>query len=242
LTWLISIVVALLSAIAGGAAALGLSILAVEWYRVTSREGASGFAVLGLAIFGSAGSAVVGLIAARIGVANGYAGFGGQLLWSLGTCLTLLGLAGLVARALADVPPKRGGEEFDLQVELRYPPDVAEPPTDVDGKSNIELASLPRFRRVVRKRVRGELAFDQVRKEEGRWVLPGKVPVFTSRGRRILLVDLNGQSAGFLVPLPARPGQRETNWSGWLPRPQPQPNPLISPLTYRFRVESTPSD
>lgn len=237
MSWLISIVVALITAGLCGAGALWLSVHAVQWYRVTSREGASGYAAIGLALLGAIGSLIIGFIAARIGVAQGWGGFGGQLLWSLGVCAGLLALTGLGARLFADVPPRLGGEELDLDIELRFPAEATSKPADEAGQSRIELGAMARFKRVVRMRRSGDLFFDQARIEDGRWVLPGRVPVFTTRGKRVLLVTINGKSEGFLVPLPGRPTQRETQWSDWLPKAPQKPGPYQNVLGYRFRVK-----
>jgi hypothetical protein len=44
------------------------------------------------------------------------------------------------------------------------------------------------------------------------------MPVFTNRGSRLLDFGANHKSiAGFIVPLPANPGESHRQWSGWLP-------------------------
>lgn len=227
MSWFISIGVAFITAILCGAGALWLSVHAVAWYQVSSFEGASGYAAVGLAILGTVAAAIIGFIAARIGVAFGWGSFGGQLLWALGSGLIALGLVAVISRALADVPPKLSGKELDLMIEIRFPPETVEQPKNVDGTAGLELGAMHPFKSVVRNRVTGSLAFDQARMEDGCWVLPGQVPVFTSRGKRLLMITLDGKNQGFFVPLPAYPGASDMSWSEWLPRKQSKPSPLL---------------
>jgi hypothetical protein len=54
------------------------------------------------------------------------------------------------------------------------------------------------------------------------------VEIFTSRGRRLLEVEVNGKPmAAVLAPVPGHPGLKEREWSGWL---------SASGLTYRYSV------
>lgn len=78
--------------------------------------------------------------------------------------------------------------------------------------------------------------------DEGRWIVPGEVPLFTMRGKRALDFKVNGEEVtGFLVPLPARPGRQFLEWSDWGPRP-PAPNPPWPDTkpSYRFRLKKIP--
>jgi hypothetical protein len=79
--------------------------------------------------------------------------------------------------------------------------------------------------------------WEDARQENGRWIVPAAVPIFTSRGRRILGLTTPEKSiAAFVVPLPGRPGERQREWSEWLPQPlseQPEPPDHFS---YRYKV------
>ena len=89
----------------------------------------------------------------------------------------------------------------------------------------------------MRKIENGALFVDDARLEDGRWIVPGAVPVFTSRGGRLLDIGTGGHSmAGFLVPLPRYPWQAHRQWSAWLPSAAPGQPPLPDQFTYRFKV------
>ena len=54
MSWSTSVVVGLLSAVVGAVAAGFVATLAVDWYQVTSREGASGYFIVFMALIGAA--------------------------------------------------------------------------------------------------------------------------------------------------------------------------------------------
>jgi uncharacterized membrane protein len=237
MSWLISVAVALLTGLVCGAGSFWLSYHAVVWYRVSSFEGKSGFAIVGLTMVGAIVGCVLAFVAARVGVAWGWAGFGGQLLWAMGICMATLAIVAIITRCLADVPPTVDGRELDMHVEVRLPADQIEKPQYAKVDATIELGAMASFKRVVRARRTGMLHIDQVRHEDGRWIVPGEVDIFTTRGKRILLITLGPKSEGFLVPLPARPAAGDMAWSDWLPRDLSKSKPGQITLSYRYRVQ-----
>jgi hypothetical protein len=63
------------------------------------------------------------------------------------------------------------------------------------------------------------------------------VPIFTSRGGRLLDFGADGQSiAGFVVPLPRYPWQAQRQWSEWLPTAGSGEALRAHEFTYRFKV------
>lgn len=240
--WLISIAVALLTGLAAGAGAFWLGFCCVRWYRITSFEGAAGYAVMAFAIVGAFAGVLVGLTTARMValLGAGEPGFGRQLLGALSVAAGLLALVALIARMQADVPPTLGGRRLNLLVEFRFPPDQISRPEVTDQEAAFTLGSMERFRRRTRATRVGQVFPDQLRREDGRWVLPARVPLFTGRGKRLVFVTTSGRSEGFLVPLPSRPGRQHTTWSDWLPRPRHDGGQAQNRLVYRFRVEPEP--
>ena len=69
-SWLSSLVIALLTGIISLFASGVVAALAVEWYRISSFEGGSGFFVIGMALLGGMAGTVIGLIAARLSAAR----------------------------------------------------------------------------------------------------------------------------------------------------------------------------
>lgn len=228
--WPLSLFMALLT---GGITMLvsgWLANLYSTWYNVASREGAAGFLMVGIALLGGLVGLGLGLTAARLFHSSGF--------WKVfGLFLTaealLAGLVLLLLYLLADIPPKLAGEELQLQVEIRLPAGAPRP----EGKPAFRLGSLIRSRQ--RAAQNGELLLEKARMEEGRWVVPANAFLFTSRGKRFIIAELNGAIIGaFVIPLPAHPRAEQENWSDWGPRPPAgkAPWPEDQP-SYRFRVQ-----
>lgn len=232
--WLASIAVGVATAIATLLAAGYVANLAAGWYRVSSFEGASGYFVVGLALLGLIGGMIVGIVTARVVAAGAQPGFLRALAIALAVSLGTVGVVGGVARLGADVGPTSGGEALSLVVELRWPAGVEPPPTD-SGEWFLRLGALSG--RTMRTSRTGPLWRTDARVEAGHWIVPGAVTLFTSRGKRVIDVVPQGViPAGFMVPVPARPGPGEFEWSAWLPRDS------ADGITWRYRVvpESRP--
>ena len=237
MSWLVSIVVALLTGVVGLLAGGFVMNLCVRWYRVSSFEGKSGYAVIGMALVGGVAGTILGLVTSRMMNGEGLPGFLKALGCAWGLALAIAAVAAAIAWALADIPPTIDDQELMLEVEIKLPVDVKASPATGVGESYLALASV--VNHVQRASVRGELRPADARLEDGRWIVPGAVHVFTMRGLRSLDIQLHGETlVGYLVPLPARPGREFEQWSEWGPRP-PAPNPPWpdTKASYRFRVQ-----
>ena len=230
--WIASLIVAVLTGIAGLFASALVAGLAAMWYRVSSFEGGSGYFVVGLALLGGLGGFVIGLVTSRIVAARPKPGFLKTLAVSTGIVVLLLAGVGAVARLLADIPPTIDGEEMLLVTELRWPSGAASPVAP-RGTGLVQLGALSGS--VLRVSEDGPLFLEDAHQVEARWVVPGAVRVFTSRGSRALDFRV-GETivAGFIVPLPGHPGSAQRDWSEWLPRRGDAAGP--DRFTYRFRV------
>ena len=242
MTWLTSIFVSLLSGVAGLLLAGFISNACVSWYSVSSREGAAGYFVIFTAIGGGIAGFIVGLITSRVVAANYGGGFSKELGAALGVVLVVAGIAAFLCRLLADVPPTIEGRELMLEVEFRFPAstNTAMPPT-AEGKWTFQLASLAGYTQ--RKSDTGTIATDKARLENGRWIVPTAVLLFTERGKRSvgLYRDESKDVFGFMLPLPRRPGTQFLEWSDWIPRQQGDGQPWpADKMSCRFRVQKIP--
>lgn len=242
MTWLTSIFAALLTGVASLLFAGLISNACVSWYSVSSREGAAGYFVIFTAIGGGIAGFIIGLITARIVVANYGAGFPKELGVALGVVLLISGVAALLCRLLADVPPTIDGQELTLEVEFRFPAstNTATPPT-ADGEWTFQLASLAGYTQ--RNSDTGKVATDKARLESGRWIVPTEVLLFTERGKRSvgLYRSDTKEVFGFLLPLPRRPGKTFEEWSDWIPRQQADGQPWpADKMSCRFRLQKVP--
>jgi len=232
-----SIGIAILNGLLGMFAAGSIALLAVDWYRIPGREGESGYFVVMLAMAGFGAGAFIGWLVARIARARGKRAFR-ALVESLGIVVLIAAVSGGLARALADVPPRLGGETMLLAVEIRWPENQIEPPVAVGSdEAYVALHSIPHFSHTVRASERGPLWMEDARRVDGRWFVPGAVEVFTSRGTRMLTVNTGEENPnGFEVPLRAFPKAKDLEWSDWLPRFRVGVTPPPGSLSFRFRV------
>jgi len=205
MSWPASIFSALLTALLGMFVSGTIAAMAVDWYRIPSREGASGYFVISLGLMGFMAGLILGLIVARVVAGGTHPGF----LRATGISMALVGgiglLSGGVTRALADVPPTLGGDPLLLMVEVRWPAGQTTAPVALgDDAASLGLHSIPHFSHTVRASETGPLWMEDAHLVDGRWVVPGAVDVFTSRGTRMLTVNTGDKNTqGFQVPLAA---------------------------------------
>ncbi len=241
MTWLTSFIAALLSGVAGLFLAGFIANACVSWYHVSSREGASGFYVIFMSIGGGIAGFIIGLIAARIAVGQFGGGFGKELGAALGVVLVIGGISALLARVFADVPPEIDGRDLVLEVEFRFPNTQRgdQPPT-AEGEWDHTFASLSGH--TSRKRESGKILSESARFENGQWIVPTTVSLFTERGgRSVSIAPKNAkESFGFLLPIPRRPGKEFLEWSAWFPRQQADGKPWpADKMSCRFRLQKT---
>lgn len=235
MSWWRSMVVALMTSIVGAFLSGFIAALSVEWYQISSFEGASGYFVVGMGLVGAMVGGVVGLVMSRIVAARPHPSFGRAVAYSKATMIALVIVVGGIARLQADVPPTIGGEALLLAVEVRWPKSQTTSP--VTDSSHWSLRLSASSGRTVRVSKNGPMWKSDARFEGGHWIVPGAVEVFTSRGDRILDVEPSGTiKNGFIVPLPSYPGKTQLEWSEWMPHARDGDAALPDGFTYRFRV------
>jgi hypothetical protein len=231
--WLSLLLLPLVAAALGTFLAGAVASLAVRWYRITSREGASGYFVVSVGLLGLVAGLLIGLIACVIVRPESLARFGLAAALGIGVVVVLALVAGIIARLLADVPPTIEGESLLLRVEVRER--IAEMTASPAGPGFVSLGSLKG--RTVRKSFRGPLWTEQASDASGFRISSGVVEIFTSRGKRLLMIDPGaGETVGYFLRLSAFPGRKFFNWSEWLPKTRPGADPR-GRLTYRFRIQ-----
>ena len=242
MNWLSSGIAAALAAVLGLLLAGAIANACVSWYHVSSREGASGFFVMFLGLAGGVLGCIIGLVSARIVASHFGPGFGKELLGALTVVLSIASVCAILCRLLADVPPTIDGRELTLDVEFRFPntSPTNQPPT-ATGDWQFVFASLTGH--APRKREIGTILTDAARFENGQWIVPTHVELFTERGARSVSIAPKDarESTGFLLPLPRRPGPEYLEWSPWTPRQQANGQPWPPDrLSCRFRVQKVP--
>jgi len=239
MSWLNSFFVAVLTSLVAAIAASLVAARYIIWYQVPTREGQSAYSVIAIVLFGGLVGFLGGLILSRLAGGAGTAGF----LRSLGICsgvmVALAALGAYLAWSLADIPPTIGGQQLDLIVEFRLPKGATQPVVSSEGNQHVFFASMGGPGQPDRASQTGVLEVAKARQENGRWIVPGSVFIFTSRGNRDVSMQLgDGQATGFEVPFPGHPGSEYEQWSDWQPpfsgpgKPWPD-----TELSYRFRLQ-----
>jgi hypothetical protein len=230
-TFLISGLTAAFAMLVGGVVAS----LGVDWYRISSFEGGSGYFVVFAALDSMFGGLVLGVVAARIVAAGANPGFLKGLGASWALVLAIGGVVAGTARALADVPPTLGGEQLMLLVELRWPASQQASPAIGATPHAVELGALSG--NTLRASKAGPLWMEDARLEDGRWIVPGAVEIFTNRGARVLRIQPEIAGAmGLALSMHGSPGTTDLAWTEWMPRARPGAPPLPDGFSYRTKV------
>ena len=127
--------------------------------------------------------------------------------------------------------------ELLLLVELDSPAGDATDLAALPGQPYVRMAATAPFSTTERVHGEGPLWIEDLRREDGRWIVPGAVEIFTARGKKVIDVGVGDKMLlGLLTPLPGSPSTREMEWSPWYPQaPEGQP-PLPDQFTLRYRV------
>lgn len=239
--WLISIIVSLITGAVGLLAAGWIANLCVSWYSVTSREGAAGYFVVFTALLGGLASIIIALIAARLIANNLGSSFIKELGTALGSVLLIAAIALGLCRFFADVPPTLDGRDLMLEVEFRLPTSTPtdKPPT-TEGEWKVRLVSIDGNMHGTNRD--GDVYGDKSRLDDGRWIVPCDVFLFTERSNRAVSLHQNEKDMGsFLITMPAHPRHKFEQWSEWLPRQQAGGSAWPADKTsYRFRIQKIP--
>ena len=216
MSWLSSITVGLIAGVFGFVVAGAVANASVGWYESVGAGGSSGYFLVLNAVFGGLIALVVGLLTSRA-----WATWGSPTVAraSSAASLIVLAIGGATALwlwALADIPPDLQGQLLNLEVEIRLPTGETTPPHEIADPSFILASVTDRVQRKIRL---GLLRVREARQEDGRWIIPATVFLFTSRGNRLIEAQLGGETIGsFVIPLPARPGPEYLQWSEWWPK------------------------
>lgn len=122
MTWLLSLLHALLGAVAGFFGMAGIATQWVRWFRVSSAQSGAGYYVFYLAILGGALGGVVGLIASRYAVEGNDSNFVRGLGYTASAILLALIVVYAVSWPIADHAPKLDGRALTIEMEIRTPP------------------------------------------------------------------------------------------------------------------------
>lgn len=208
--WLLSLSSAVVAAIVGCLLAFYIGEKCVTWYRISSFEGSSGYAVVFMAFGGLLAGFLVGLAVSK--------SFGTGFLHGTGLALAAVaaisGVVYLLARLGGDVPPEINGDNLHLQVEMRMAPGWQPSHLARAGQNYCLLTSLAGNQR--RRPRYGTLDFENATQQDGRWIVPCQVPIHSTRSPLLVGVQLGKKTElEFVSPLPAQPTAANEQWTAW---------------------------
>ena len=233
--WLLSLTSAVIAAIAGCALAFYIGEKCVTWYRISSFEGGSGYAVIAMALGGLVAGFLVGLTVSK--------SFGTGFLHGTGLALAAVaavsGVVYLLARLGGDVPPELNGDRLHLQVEMRMAPGWQPSHLAQAGQNNCLLTSLGGGNQRRRPRY-GNIDFKTATQQDGRWIVPCQVPIHSTRAPLLVGLQLGKKTdLEFVSPLPSQPTAANEQWTPWSSTgfAHPVGQPQITGYEYRVRVK-----
>ncbi len=232
MSWGATIGTGVAGAVVGGAGMFSLALLWVRWFRVSSFEGKSGYFVVFLALAGAVAGLVIAMVAARVG--HAYLGpkvsaWTSQVGVGVGAVVGALLLALVISFFQADLTPDLGGRGVVVAWEVRLPKQVADAAGTGDNASDPRLWTDEELRlQLVAVQGRrstgseyGTLDRAAFRQEDGQWILPASVALFTSKGALCVNLKIRGRDDGFWPPIHAAEAYElatdpaAQSWSAW---------------------------
>lgn len=217
MSWGTSILIAVILGAIGAVAAFGMASLAVDWLRISSREGEAGYFAVLMGLIGIIAGMVIGIVVSRYMGGAGFAGFAKAFGVSLGILMALVGAGGGLARLQYDPIPMADGRHLSLEVEVRGFPALDFDPATAKSQS-WEVAPFHAWLGAFDGDSRGiDMRFGEARKEADRWIVPGSVLFFTGKKELYFGVQVGRDGPNVFMnadaPRPLDPAKSE--WSTW---------------------------
>lgn len=244
MSWVVTFLCAVLGAAIGGTGMLGIASLSVQWYRISSFEGKSGYHIFFLTIFGVVGGFLVGAVSARVGFAYVGEAWYVQLGSSAVGVVATLGVVLAFSYLGADFEPDEDPRGLTVVWEVRLPAmdgsnafATKTPPAEwPDKELRLQLVNV-RNGKVRRAK---DAAFDRAafRLENGQWILTARVPLFAAKGEFCVNLTTGGRDDGFWPHLPLVVFEHDLSWRDWMRTNKGLDAPSEAQATmYRFKIE-----
>lgn len=213
MNWLVSIGIGLVTAIISAALTAWIADMAVRWQRVSSFEGAAGYAVVAFVLIALILGFVIGVVTSRFAPPS-YLPAQGMALAVAGG---VIAIGTFLAWVTGDQPPTLDGDTLIIQAEFRFPAGWEPERAIRSGQGNYSYLTPLGMGNERRQGYMGEANFKSARQENGQWIVPVDVYLFTTRTPRLLSITLANKSrAEFALKLPARPDRSHLAWSNWI--------------------------
>ena len=208
------LLIAFLTAVAGGILAIFVGDDLTRLAHVPEMEGQRGMTVLFLCVpLGILAGFVIGITASILVRRQGPAGFLVAQGWSLLVVCGIAGLLGGVSYLLSDKPPKIDGKFLTLDFEVRVPPSIQLPAEMHDYTVSVSLYTNGTQTRVV------QIDPRSIKKDSTGATFSGTVPILSHAASRQLFPSIaNTEHGSQFIPLdlPATPRKENETWSDWI--------------------------
>jgi hypothetical protein len=208
------LLIAFLTAVAGGILAIFVGDDLTRLAHVPEMEGQRGMTVLFLCVpLGILAGLVIGITASILVRRQGPAGFLVAQGWSLLVVCGIAGLLGGVSYLLSDKPPKIDGKFLTLDFEVRVPPSIQLPAEMHDYTVSVSLYTNGTQTRVV------QIDPRSIKKDSTGATFSGTVPILSHAASRQLFPSIaNTEHGSQFIPLdlPATPRKENETWSDWI--------------------------
>jgi hypothetical protein len=231
--WGLSILIAIVTAVAGTFGAGFVADRSVTWHRISSFEGGSAYFVVAFGLLGMFSGLIIGLITSRV-VAAPWSALG----TSFGIVLALCGIAAFLSRLAGEVPAEYKGDRLNLLVELRMPqgwkPDNA-------VKYGTNYCGIQALRSGgASKATGGRVVSDKIAEgPDGRWIVPCYVYLFTSRPNKLMDMHIGATRVSFVVKIPSSVYKSHFEWTSWLNKEfgREVGKPPVEGFEFRYRIQ-----
>jgi MFS family permease len=231
-------VIALLTAVAGGALSVVASLYLTELYHVSNFEGGRGMLIFfARAPLGLIVGFIIGLVVALRSRGTGFGGFAKAQGIALGIASGLAAIVSGILYLAADHPPKLDGKSLALEFELKIPPALKLSAQPSEQALHASLYANDRDNRYA------ELDYEKIATRDGYVFVPGRASLLSQTFNRDLLVSIEGEGGvGQFIKLKlrAKPRKEDEAWSEWImatERADLSPVPEPERIAVRYRVQ-----
>ena len=220
MNFIASLFTGVLTGVLAGVCSGYVTSMTYQWHQLSNREGAAGYAVIFLALFGFVAGTVLGTIIAYFVGATEVLGWFKGLGISFATVLVLTGAALAYAYLTMERPPLIDGERLTLELEIKGAPGVDLRPSD-ERQCSIQMHAikLSWFSRSGEARYLTSSSLaprsDQAPSSEQSTVLQARMSLDTDE-KRLLCFSITGVPGQSFYPLvPEVPTAKDLEWTDW---------------------------
>ena len=214
MSWPAALLIGVVSAIYGTALAAAVADYAMEAHNVSNFEGARGFGVAFVFMpLGFLSGLVAGTVVGRLwkGRRPGFPGFALRQGVALAVVTALICATGGISLLTIDRPPLIDGHALNLEYEVRLPRGAQVPEDLAASDLRTSLFASESDNQYA------DVAFDRVRREDDRLIIPASVQLRSKSPTRMVLFGFDFEASQvFDLKLRGVPRSEDTAWTDWI--------------------------